>query len=121
MRWQLTVFVFDGGRIGFKEISDQKFRADKLSETGAVYYDIWADELGREYIQIVDNVGGYGQGVGTFSGDIYPLDNSYYSPPISGYDPVTGAPRSTSDNNMSAFLRAARNDFNRRREGDNDK
>lgn len=98
----------------FTQIDDAPLRAQNLSETGAVYYLRWHDMNKEVYIQITDVVGGKGNGNGTYSNYLYPLNDIGQRRYYSGYDISDGSKRVTSDNNMSGFLRAVRNDIIRR-------
>lgn len=95
---------------------DLNLRAPKLSGTGAVYYSIWVDTNGVEYVKVEKVVGGSGVGNGTFSSDVYRVDAIATSSEITGYDLSSGAARVTQDNNMSGFLRAIKADVEKRRE-----
>lgn len=92
------------------QLVEKDRRVEKISKTGALYYSIWTDDMGREYVQLSNNVGGGKPGVGTFSTALYPLDERQHAIPISGFDPVSGNEVQTSDNNMIAFLKAVKSD-----------
>lgn len=102
----------------FKKVDEPQRRAEKLSKTGALYYTLWSDEGGNEYVRMEGNYGGGGAGTGSFSEDFYCVEDIGLGDTIVGYDTRTEAPRITNDNNMSAFLRAVRADVLERRERD---
>lgn len=97
------------------KVDEPNVRALKLSGNGAVYYSRWTDEDGGEYIRIEENVGGY-EKLGSFSDHAFRVDDVGSEKPLTGYDTSTGGEKASSDNNMSAFLRAAKADFVARRE-----
>jgi len=86
------------------------------SGTGAIYYSLWIDPDGVEYVKVEKVVGGSGVGNGTFSSDVYRVDAISTSSEITGYDLSSGASRVTRDNNMSGFLKAVKADVEKRRE-----
>jgi hypothetical protein len=90
----------------FTKIDGPEYRAEKVSKTGAIYYVYWVDERGNQYVQIVRNVGGGGVGTGSFSPDLYLINDIGTPKQLNGYDPATGDIRPSNDNNMSAFLKA---------------
>jgi len=98
----------------FTKIDETSLRTDNLSKTGAVYYLRWHDDTKNLYVQIDDVVGGSGVGNGTFSKNLFALDDIIKGITNAGYDPSDGSIRTTNDNNMSAFLRAVRDDIIRR-------
>ena len=98
----------------FAQIDNTPLRADNLSKTGAVYYLRWNDDMQNMYVQITDVVGGHGARNGTFSKNLYVLSDIREGSIHTGYDPADGSTKATSDNNMSGFLRAVRNDIIRR-------
>jgi hypothetical protein len=98
----------------FRKTNGDPLRANKLSNTGFVFYVYWLNENDEQYVQVTEIAGGRGTGTGTFSGDLYKVvDLGSYSRP-KGYDPSTGESRLSSDNNMSGFLRAIRRDIEKR-------
>lgn len=98
----------------FKKMDGPRIRAKKVSNTGALYYHLWTNELGERFVQIDDNYGGSGIGRGTFSSKLYRLDNIGAGKFFKGYDSATGATETTHDNNMGAFLRAIKEDVIKR-------
>lgn len=98
----------------FTQIDAVPLRAEKLSKTGAVYYLRWLGFDNDIYVQIIDNFGGRGDGIGTFSRLLYRLSDVGQGKIYTGYDLSDGSQIETSDNNMSGFLRAIQNDIIRR-------
>jgi hypothetical protein len=94
----------------FTKLDEEPTRVDKVSKTGAVYYSIWLDGAGEEYVQIVDNVGGTGAGQGSFSPNLFKLEDIGQGQVPEGYDPGSGQVVPSADNNMKAFLRVAKED-----------
>ncbi len=95
----------------FVKIDEESIRADNLSNTGAVYYLRWHDENQNQYVQITKVVGGSGAGNGTYSSELYRLEEIGVNSNFSGYDPVSGSATKNRNNNMSGFLRAAKQDI----------
>lgn len=104
----------------FKKLDAPNYRAEKVSQTGAVYYAYWLNEQGDQYVQIVKVVGGGGAGTGSFSPDLFSVVDLGTLKQFNGHDPVTGATRLSSDNNMSGFLKAIRLDIARREQEERD-
>ena len=100
----------------FTQIDDAPLRAEKLSETGAVYYLRWRDAKEELYVQITDIYGSRGVGNGTFSRYLFPFDDIGMKKVHLGYNPVDESLEEVRDNNMSGFLRAVKNDIIRRSE-----
>lgn len=98
----------------FTQIDDTPLRADNLSRTGAVYYLRWRNSDDNLFVQITDVVGGRGAGNGTFSKYLFALDDIDAQKSFTGYHPANGSAEIVSDNNMSGFLRAVRDDISRR-------
>lgn len=98
----------------FTKLDELPIRAQKVSNTGAIYYSVWLDKAGEEYVQIVENVGGTGVGQGTFSANLYKVEDIRAGHLPKGFDPDSGQEVSTGDNNMKAFLVAAKEDRIRR-------
>lgn len=98
----------------FTQIDAVPLRAEKISKTGAVYYLRWLGSDNDIYVQIIDNVGGIGDGTGTYSRHLYRLSDIGQGKIYTGYDLSEGSQKETSDNNMSGFLRAIQNDIIRR-------
>lgn len=92
----------------FTRLDDEPKRAPNLSQTGAVYYYRWVDEIEAKYVQIYRVVGGSGAGNGSFSSDLYRLSDISMNTGIEGVDPSTGTKRISRNQNMSGFLRAVR-------------
>lgn len=90
----------------FTKVDEPNHRAEKVSGTGAISYAYWFDDRDNQYVQIVGNFGGGGVGVGSFSPDLYLVDDIGTPKQLNGYDPSTGTVRVSSDNNMPAFLKA---------------
>lgn len=95
----------------FTKVNAPDYRAEKVSQTGAVYYAYWLDKQGDQYVQIVRVVGGGGAGTGSFSPDLFSVLDLGTPKQLNGHDPVTGATRLSSDNNMRGFLKAIRLDI----------
>lgn len=98
----------------FTQIDDTPLRAENLSRTGAVLYQRWRDSRDNSYVQITDVAGGHGVGNGTFSKYLFALDEIGAQKSFTGYHPTNGSTVIVSDNNMSGFLRAVRDDIFRR-------
>lgn len=98
----------------FRKIDNVPLRAENVSKTGALYYLRWDDEYSNIYVQIIDVVGGKGAGNGTFSQNLFPIDNIGNKIDQTGYDLASGQPKITKDRNMFAFLRAVKEDIARR-------
>lgn len=99
----------------FTKSDEPRRRAQNISKTGAVYYFIWHDQFGEEYVQIVENVGGPGDGQGSFSKNLYKTVDIGSGMPIIGYHPNTGEAKPAKDRNMKAFLDAVKADLLERR------
>lgn len=106
--------------MSFASMIEESVRADKLSNTGAVYYSIWLDKFGNEYLKINSVIGGYGSGNGTFNNYIYLVSEIGIGSPVKGFDACSGAIALSHDNNMSGFLRAAKADLMRRKQAEKD-
>lgn len=98
----------------FIKIDETPQRATNLSNTGAVYYVRWKDEIDAVYVQIISVAGGYGSGNGTFSPYLFSLDEIAKGNVQIGYDPLDGSAHESRDNNMSGFLRAVSADIDRK-------
>ncbi len=99
----------------FTKSDEPNRRVEKTAETGALYVSLWTDGNGREYVRIEDNVGG-GPSNGSFSRDLFPLDDIGPGNEFKGFDISNGTTKITSDRNMPGFLRAIKRHLTEERE-----